>query len=318
MVIDIFLKRGNLFRSQVNQHDLMALIQFVKDRDTFLKAYRARLFLRLVMRSTVGIDREKGFIQEIGSLFQNTETLTRLVEEAEPRVEQGVSGFSYVLVNAVQFPVKNWDYALADVPRAYASARAKVTTALRTRLPQRVYEWLDGVATCIVMVKTPGGVSELTLSLRGLALMEQLATHAKVTLGAMMGAAKMSRKFIDPILEAFVEGGLVCKEDSPDGASYKINPEFAGKRIVLAENWETPVADREHLRQEGVRLAHACIVKIMKGARKMGRPQLMEAAAKQLAKKCSVSMAGLRQALQMALAEQYLREIDDEHLEFVP
>jgi hypothetical protein len=240
------------------------------------------------------------------SLEESQHFLSAAGEENHSPVRE----FAYVSVHRLWAVKSAWEGRMETIPEGYRIAREKVSEVLNKRFPTKTFVWLDGLATAECKVKTRSGVSGVTVSLRGVILLEMLVSAETKGLGEIV--AKLPQKHAVPLLRTFIAGGLVIAQgEQLQNALIGINPEFNGKKIVLSENWDPPVAKVKNVSQARMVAARACIVRIMKSAREMSKQQLVERVFKETSSLFQLSIEDIRRCVQLAIAERFIEEIDD-------
>jgi hypothetical protein len=313
-IVDAFLKRGNAFKSQLKQNHIIALFRLLNDRYLFGRAHCQNLFWRVTTRSTVGLRHEVEFLNAIAGFVgeENLEDSRRFLMEA---VEQFHSDFSYISVHFSCAPKSVHEDRMEIVPTSYEIVREQVTALLKMRFPTKSYTWLDGLATAECKVKTNSGVSEVTVSLRGVMLLEALIPKERQEFGDIVLLSKISQNHTESLLRMFITGGLVIADQQDEMIG--INHQFHNKKIVLAENWETPDAKVKNMSQTRIVAARACIVRIMKSERKMRKQQLVEKVMRETSRLFKLSIEDIRRCIQLAIAERFIEEVGDISLRYV-
>jgi hypothetical protein len=276
----------------------------------------------VLFRSTVGIRHEAEFLNAIAGVVgeENLEDARKFLAEAAERTEAAVASFSYIAVHSSCAPKSGRDAMMAAVPRPYETARAQVTALLRKRFPTKKHSWIDGLATAECKVKTKAGVSAVTVSLRGVMLFEALVAKERQGIGDIVSLSRLPQEQAEPLLRTFMTGGLVVAAGGGgqlQGALIGINQKFHTKKIVLADNWESRAAKVKNMSQARVVAAHACIIKIMKGAREMSKQQLVERVLRETSRLFQLSMEDLRRCVQLAIAERFIEEVDGVYLRYI-
>jgi hypothetical protein len=313
-IVHTFLKRGNAFKSTVQESHIRQLLSYVSERDIFIRHHQNNLFWRLATRSTIGVRHEIKFLESIGSVVNDTNIAdcVQLIDEARERCEPQFSTFSYMTIKHSLAPRKRPEIRV-PLPHEYEQAVTGVTGFLKGTGRSKAFQWIHGLATVECALKTAAGPSRLTISLSGCVILTQLVSGRTFTMSELASTCGVEVPLVEQIVRLFSSGKLV----RVDGTKVSLNARFHQAKTVLADNWDPKVVNIKNVNQMREQCMNACIVRIMKGERMMRLQQLIEKVLLEMSPLFPTTKDEVRKCVQYAEANEYVEMADDDHIRYI-
>lgn len=321
-IVDAYLKRGNAFKNTVKQTHISRLLSLVTERDIFVTHHHNNLFLRLVTRSTIGIEHERNFLESIAGVVmeENIEKSINLLNEANEHNEPSIKQFYYITIKNSSAP-RDLIGPNIPLPIEYEKSVKEVNVLLKKRFPTKVHDWVHYFSTVEFKMMTKAGVSLITASLGQFNLLQSFVKSSQLSGKEIYSIVAMDPNYVDLILRTLLLAKIITivkgSKENMTNATFAINSKFQQKKAVIADNWTPRVVKVKNLGPMRTQATEAAIVKIMKKARMMKTQELVEKVMFETSHLFPITIAEIHQCIQHLIAGAYLEQSDDTHMSYL-